>query len=290
MSDLVNIAFHGHALSTADIEGTPHVAMRPIVEAIGLGWQSQYNRIKRHPVLSEGVFMMNTPSNGGTQKMLMIPLSMLNGWLFGVDVNRVKPEIRDTLIMYQRECFQVLADYWLKGEAINPRALTLTPAQQCHVKQLVRETVHRTGQAYQKVYTTLNDQFMVGTYKDIPASRYPEVCRYLNGEPLEGELLEPEMPQLDTQRYSYPMATAKPAGMGSRRQTWLTADELLSPLYGCPVDKLLTQLSDDGFDVAGCRKEYKALKLVAWQMQRLAEDMAKLSDDTRRCGLNVVFD
>ena len=33
---------------------------------------------------------------------------MLNGWLFGVDVNRVRPELRERLMQYQRECFQVL--------------------------------------------------------------------------------------------------------------------------------------------------------------------------------------
>jgi hypothetical protein len=35
---------------------------------------------------------------------------MVNGWLFGINANRVKEELRDRLIQYQRECYRVLAD------------------------------------------------------------------------------------------------------------------------------------------------------------------------------------
>jgi hypothetical protein len=47
--------------------------------------------------------MITAPSNGGLQEMLMLPVNFLNGWLFGIDSNRVKPEIRDRLIAYQTE-------------------------------------------------------------------------------------------------------------------------------------------------------------------------------------------
>lgn len=42
--------------------------------------------------------------------MQYLPLDYLNGWLFGVNANRVKEGIRDNLIRYQRECYRVLAD------------------------------------------------------------------------------------------------------------------------------------------------------------------------------------
>ena len=35
---------------------------------------------------------------------------MINGWLFGINANRVKEELRERLIQYQRECYRVLAD------------------------------------------------------------------------------------------------------------------------------------------------------------------------------------
>lgn len=44
--------------------------------------------------------------------MLFLELDYLNGWLFGIDANRVKPELRQRVIDYQRECYKVLADYF----------------------------------------------------------------------------------------------------------------------------------------------------------------------------------
>ncbi len=48
-----------------------------------------------------------------TQSMLCLPLDMLNGWLFGINADCVKPEIRETVLRYQRECYRVLADAFL---------------------------------------------------------------------------------------------------------------------------------------------------------------------------------
>lgn len=54
--------------------------------------------------------------------MLCLPIQYLNGWLFGVDTNRVKAEIKETLITYKKECYQTLFDYWNNGVVVNPRA------------------------------------------------------------------------------------------------------------------------------------------------------------------------
>ena len=40
--------------------------------------------------------------------MACLPLRYLNGWLFGVNADRVKEEIRDRVIRYQEECYDVL--------------------------------------------------------------------------------------------------------------------------------------------------------------------------------------
>ena len=41
--------------------------------------------------------------------MQCLPLDYLNGWLFGVSSSRVKESLKDRVIQYQRECYQVLA-------------------------------------------------------------------------------------------------------------------------------------------------------------------------------------
>ncbi len=73
--------------------------------------------MNRDAVLSQeikGVRVTRTPDSnevrpGGSQIMLCLPLDFLNGWLFGVNANRVKPELRERVIQYQRECYRILA-------------------------------------------------------------------------------------------------------------------------------------------------------------------------------------
>jgi len=94
-------------------ENKPYVLMKPICENIGLDWRSQLKRIKRNHVLSQGVVVMTTPSTGGEQDYVALPLGYLNGWLLGVDANKVKPEIKETLIKYQLECYDVLYKHFM---------------------------------------------------------------------------------------------------------------------------------------------------------------------------------
>jgi hypothetical protein len=78
---------------------------------LGLSWSGQRERINRDPLLSQmvkGVRVTRTPEKGGLQIALCLPLKYLNGWLFGVNANRVKAEVRDSLIRYQAECYEVL--------------------------------------------------------------------------------------------------------------------------------------------------------------------------------------
>lgn len=91
----------------------PYVLMKPICENIGLDWNSQKKRINRNAVLSKGKVMMTSPSNGGDQEYIALPLGMLNGWLMGVDANKVRPEIKDTLVKYQLECYDVLYQHFM---------------------------------------------------------------------------------------------------------------------------------------------------------------------------------
>lgn len=116
MSEMVSIDFYGNSIVAVLKEGVPYVAMKPICENIGLDWDSQRKRIRRTPAIDEGAVIMTLPSDGGYQEMLCLPLDMLNGWLFGVDVNRVKPELKDKLIRYQKECYGVLFNHFFKKQ------------------------------------------------------------------------------------------------------------------------------------------------------------------------------
>lgn len=114
---LGTVEFLGKPLTVISTESQLLVAMRPICEGIGLAWSGQLERIKRDEVLSEGVRVIRTPSKGGEQETVCLPLGLLNGWLFGVDAKRCKPFIRQALVRYKFECYDALAAYWQQCSA-----------------------------------------------------------------------------------------------------------------------------------------------------------------------------
>lgn len=180
---IVTVEFHGQSLIAVEVEGKPYVAMRPIVENIGLQWGSQFNRIQRHPVLKSTVFMMTTVAEDGKQReMLCLPLSMLNGWLFGVDVNRVREEIRPKLLRYQTECFEVLYRHFMPAQRLYNPAIDYTrisPAQAQDLKELVHAIVQAKVQGFAETWARLQRKFRVNSYLELPAAQFDEARAYL---------------------------------------------------------------------------------------------------------------
>ena len=108
------VDFYGDDLTAVLVEdGEVYVPIRPICDFVGLTWSAQRRRINRDAVLSKklrGVTVTVTPETGISQRQQMscLPLKYLNGWLFGVNAERVKEEIRDRVIRYQEECYDIL--------------------------------------------------------------------------------------------------------------------------------------------------------------------------------------
>jgi len=91
------------------------VAMKPVVDALGLDWKSQHRNISEDPVLNSTMVIMTTVgADGKDREMFCLPLDYLNGWLFKINANRYRGDARrETIIRYQRECYRVLADHFL---------------------------------------------------------------------------------------------------------------------------------------------------------------------------------
>jgi hypothetical protein len=107
-----SVDFYGDELVAVQAEGEVYVPIGVICEYMGLSWPGQRQRIGRDPVLSEAlvsICVTHGESLRGPREMLCLPLKYLNGWLFGVNANRVKPELRERVIQYQRECYDILA-------------------------------------------------------------------------------------------------------------------------------------------------------------------------------------
>lgn len=114
MGDILTVNFRGDDLYGFREDDGTFLALKPMVEAMGLNWQGQHERVNRDPVLSQGIRIMRIPfGRGGAQETLCIKLELVNGWLFGIDSGRIKDEaVRERVILYQRECYQVLHDHF----------------------------------------------------------------------------------------------------------------------------------------------------------------------------------
>lgn len=113
MTQLMTVNFHGNALYGREIGGTVFVAPKPIVEAMGLAWQSQLARIKRHHVLRQGITVMVIPTSTGPQSTVGLRLNLVPGWLFSISSPRIKdPATRRTVELFQHECFEVLWEHF----------------------------------------------------------------------------------------------------------------------------------------------------------------------------------
>lgn len=96
-----------------------YVPIRPVCEFLGVSWTGQRRRINRDAVLSEEIRSVNVtftePTRTRQISTLCLPLDYISGFLFGINPERTKPEIKDKLIRYQRECYKVLSDAFLEG-------------------------------------------------------------------------------------------------------------------------------------------------------------------------------
>ena len=122
MNEIVKIPFYGNEILAVLKNGKKYVAMKPIVEAMGLAWADQFKIIKNDTVLSSVMCVTpTTGSDGKRYEMVCLPLEYLNGWLFKVPASRYKGKRREAIELYQRECYHALFDYWHDGGAVNPR-------------------------------------------------------------------------------------------------------------------------------------------------------------------------
>ncbi len=214
------VDFYGDLITVATVDNTPYVPLRPICDYLGLSWSGQRERTMRDLVLKDEVALVRvtrTTATGGIPDSLCLPLEYLPGWLFGINASRVKAELQEGVVRYQRECFRIL---W---QAFQSRAATLdvipqlvadqaetrarvnnleqdvkaidqsvkemrvilseirglSSAHRATVQKMVNEISRTSGVKYQYIYSDLKDIFHVASYADIPDEKWAEVQKWL---------------------------------------------------------------------------------------------------------------
>ncbi|EIV7638077.1 antirepressor protein Ant [Klebsiella pneumoniae] len=291
------VPFNGQQVLTTMAAGIAYVAMRPIVENIGLDWAAQFVKLKKQSK-KFGCCDIATPSKGGIQKMLCIPLKKLNGWLFSINPEKVRADIRDKLIQYQEECFTVLHDYWTKGKAENPRK-----TQQSTAKQLtpLRQTAERLiatgmGRIYPDIWKFVHQHFEIEHINQLKPSQISEAVTYLDA--LEGEFLGKQQ-SVASPRYHYPTETADPHNR-TFANDWISAQVILDERNRAPELELLEALEKDGNDVTGAKIRIHAMYGIAKQFIEMQSELSHMkkylvaindivNNQTVERGMNVCF-
>ena len=173
----ITVPFHNAELFLVAHNGQPYTPMKPIVDGMGLDWKSQFVKLKQR--FASTVVEITIVANDGKERlMICLPVRKLFGWLMTISPNKVKPELRETVIKYQEECDDVLWDYWTKGQAVNPRSTKeerepLTNA----VNLLVAKTKHLN---YSDAYKLVHQRFNVKHIDEIPYDAIPVAVEYVH--------------------------------------------------------------------------------------------------------------
>lgn len=178
------LSFHGSDLITLKVENVIYTAIRPIVEAIGLDWASQSVKLNKNKE-KFGCCDIATPTNGGLQKMICMPIKKLNGWLFSINPEKVRSDLKEKVICYQEECFEALYNYWHFGKA--ERKTTVN--ERTGLRNAVNMLVSKKGLLYSEAYNLVHHYMNVESIEDIPADKLQSAVEYVHKICLEGELI-----------------------------------------------------------------------------------------------------
>ncbi|EQA0750500.1 phage antirepressor Ant [Escherichia coli] len=182
------IPFNGQQIITAMAAGVAYVAMKPIVENLGMSWSTQQTKLMKQISKFNCVHMNMIAADGKLRKLLCLPLKKLNGWLFSINPEKVRADIRDKLIQYQEECFTVLHDYWTKGKAENARKKTSVD-DRTPLRDAVNMLVSKKHLMYPEAYAMIHQRFNVESIEELDASQIPQAVEYIHRVVLEGEFI-----------------------------------------------------------------------------------------------------
>lgn len=117
MTKLTTIDFHGAKLVAigGDTPESVRVAMKPIVEGMGLDWEAQRKKLSAHPVLKVCTSVMEAqmPGDDQARQVTLLPLNRIHFWLATIHPDRLKdPAVRERVILYQTEAADVLFNHF----------------------------------------------------------------------------------------------------------------------------------------------------------------------------------
>ncbi|HFF8198533.1 phage antirepressor N-terminal domain-containing protein [Acinetobacter baumannii] len=177
------VSFHGTELFIVEHEGQPYVPMRSVVQGMGLDWAAQFTKLKQRFATCVVEIAMQILGDDQSRAHTCLLLRKLPAWLYSIMPGKVRPELRDTVILYQQECDDVLWEYWTKGQAINQR-LTISPEQQNVLHEIVDRRAGRDRSLRASMWIRHNRHFGIAKYSQLLSIHFDDAKQYLETIPL----------------------------------------------------------------------------------------------------------
>lgn len=183
---LQEVNFYDENLIVAVVNGSAYIALKPITDYLQVDWSSQRQRLLRDEVLARhNANILMTSADGKKREMLCLELEYLPGWLFGMNVSRVKPEIAPKLMRYREECFKVL---WHAFQMDLPHTPSPVPASSTALTQ-VRDLALAVAQMAEQQIELQGQVITVNTRVDRAAVVVSDLQRRLSS--VERRVLPP---------------------------------------------------------------------------------------------------
>lgn len=94
------------------------VVIKPICKTLEINYTTQMDTIKSHPILSSKCFLFQKIAcDGKLRRMSCLPEKFVPFWILNICPKNVKKDVRDSLIKYQSECYNLIFEYF-KGKNI----------------------------------------------------------------------------------------------------------------------------------------------------------------------------
>lgn len=125
---------NGAEIVTVDKDGEIFVPIKPICAALGISFPAQHNKLQSDEILSSTMAIIATvAADEKDREMVCLPLKYIYGWLFTINPGKVSKSVREAVMRYRRECYDVLYEHFTTSMA---RTIETNNAEIALLKQL----------------------------------------------------------------------------------------------------------------------------------------------------------
>ncbi|WP_220816105.1 phage antirepressor N-terminal domain-containing protein [Pseudomonas paralcaligenes] len=298
------IPFRAQELLLVDNAGEPFVPMKPVVEGMGLAWQTQHRKLMTGRFAPTVTEMVIVAQDSKQREMTCLPLRKLTGWLMSIHPNKVRPELREGIIGYQNECDDVLWSYWNNGMAVrtHDRNAVTVVAELVGVTELtvLKGVIYDKAKLVTKdkrisfihtMHNRLHTRFNVPRVELIPAQQFEAACNFVAAYALEGEWIEAEKPREEPRlniHFPVEALVKRRPGMAEDRgdgHLWLdvSCDDInIRPMDMTLCEQLLGELQRAGYDISGAWWEIRTFRNTLRRLTDRIEGTAQMLRDPIR--------